>query len=144
MSGDIRTLIVDQSEQNLGPVVSQIVGANIAVVRDVCATKIGRSAGTATAGIFQVSGVAQTDSGEEPWTAVVKALGVPEVQRDWVEHDGMRELDVYRSGVFARTNGGLRTPHCYGIQSLGALELLWLEDLSEAAQPPWQHDQFIA
>jgi hypothetical protein len=143
MSSDIATLIVKQAEQYLAPVVSRVLGADAVVTGEVHASKIGRSAGTATAGIFHVSGRARTDSGTRPWSAVVKALGVPEVQRAWNEHDGMRELDVYRSEVFAHTSGGVRTPRCYGIQTVGELELIWLEDLSDAPQPPWQHNQFV-
>lgn len=144
MSEDVAAQITAQSHEDLTPIVRQILGEDATPSDDLIATKFGRSAGTATAGIFRVAGSAQTKSAERPWSAVVKALGVAEFQRTGVEDDPYRELEVYRSGVFTDLCGGVRTPYCYAIQSLENLDLLWLEDLSTAPQPPWTDDQFIA
>ena len=107
------------------------------------ATKIGRSFGKATAGIFRVTGRAQTQVGDIEWSAVVKVLGVPEISTPGLDDDSYRELEVYRSAAFAEVCGGVRSARCYAIQVRDDVQLLWLEDLSDLCQPPWEAGQYL-
>ena len=143
MQSDIAAQIITQDHEELKPIVSQIVADEVLGIGDVTATKIGRSAGHATAGIFLVHGQAQTQAGERTWSAIVKALGEPENPSPGTDDDPFRELSVYRSGVFADLCGGMRAARYYAIQPRDNLQLLWLEDLSAAPQPPWTADQFV-
>lgn len=142
MQNDVVAQITAQDHDELRPIVSQIVADEATPIGPVTATKIGRSAGHATAGIFHVMGVARTRSGERTWSAVVKALGAPDHLSPVSEEDPYRELEVYRSGIFADVCGGVRAARCYAIQPRDTLQLLWLEDLSGAPQPPWDSGQF--
>ena len=143
MPSDVAAQITSQSQPDLKPIVGQILADEVISIGEVTATKIGRSAGTATAGVFRVTGQASTQNEDTEWSAVVKALGEPEIKREYREEDPLRELEVYRSGVFAEGCGGVRSARCYAIQTRDDLQLLWLEDLSDAPQPPWEADHFL-
>ena len=144
MPQEIAAQITGQSPEEIRPIVSQVLGEDAILKGKVTAVKIGRSLGSATAGIFHVTGLAQTDSRETEWSAVVKALGTPENSSPGGEDDPYRELEVYRSGAFAHGCGGMRSAHSYGVQARDGVQLLWLEDLSAAPQPPWKPEHFIA
>lgn len=143
MGTEITLQIIRQPKDTLTNVVQTIVGQDVQLIDEPTATTIGRSAGTATAGIFRVTGRARIDQEEQMWSAVVKALGASEFYRTGVEAEPLREIDIYRSGVFATICGGVRAARCYAIQQVEDLQLLWLEDLSEAPQAPWAAQQFI-
>lgn len=144
MPQDLIAQITTQSHAELKSIVRQIAGADAVPIGDLTAAKIGRSAGHATAGIFLVTGRARTQSGEVIWSAVVKALGKPENRSPGMEYGALRELDVYRSEAFAEVCGGVRAAHWYAIQPRDDVQLLWLEDLSAAPQPPWETSHFLA
>jgi hypothetical protein len=145
MTKDVVAAITNQSPADLTAIVRQILDEDATPIGDLTAIEIGRSAGTATAGIYHVTGRAETDAGEAGWSAVVKALGTPKIEAAGrQEYDAYREIEVYGSGVFADVHGGLRAAHCYAIQDRGDLLLLWMEDLSHAPQAPWQPKHFIA
>jgi hypothetical protein len=110
----------------------------------VSVAKIGRSAGTATAGIFHVSGRAETAASDRQWSTVVKILGDAETRqekKDTVAAE--RELAVYRSGAFSSTEARVRSPQCYAIQEWNDLHFIWQEDLSAAPQAPWIPEYFV-
>ena len=143
MPGDVAAQITAQDHDELRPIVAQILSDEATPIGEVTATKIGLSAGQATAGIFHVTGRATTPVGETEWSAVVKVLGIPELSGHGSEYDAYRELEIYRSGAFAEICGGVRAARCYAIQQINDLHFLWLEDLSDAPQPPWQFSQFL-
>ena len=130
MSTDVVAEVKSQSLDELAEIVRQILGEDATPVGEMITTKIGRSAGSGTAGIFHVAGRAKTQTGETNWSAVVKALGKPENLPSGTESDAYVEVDVYRSLAFADVCGGVRAAHCYGIQPRDEHLLLWLEDLS--------------
>src|SRR5688572_19706931 len=130
MPTDIAALLTNHSTNELKPIVSQIVGEDATPTGKLTTTKIGRSLGQGTAGIFRVTGHARTQTGSTEWTAVVKALGTPEFAVSGLQDDALREVEIYRSRAFAEVCGGVRAAHYYEVQSRDDLLLLWLEDLT--------------
>ena len=98
MTNDVAAQITALSADDLTPVIHRTVGADAVVKGDVQAAKIGRGIGMATAGIYRVTGRAQTNDGEQPWSAVVKALGVPETKRAWLQDDGFPNKSMHALG----------------------------------------------
>jgi hypothetical protein len=135
--------IFDISPAALNPIASQILNADATAAKVISSRKIGRSAGGATVGVFRVMGTAESAGGEQSWSAIAKVLGPKEYPRAGVEMDAYRELAVYRTGVFAELHGGLRSAACYGAQAQDDLQILWIEDLSDAPQAPWLPQYFI-
>ena len=144
MPADLAVIVMEQSQDELSAIVRQILQVDATPIGELTLRKIGRSAGSATAGIFHVAGRARTQAGESKWSAVLKVLGTPENLPTGTERDGSTEVDVYRSGVFAQLCGGIRAANCYAIQPKRDLLLLWMEDLTDAPQAPWSADHFIA
>ena len=122
----------------LSSIASQVLGAEAASLGTVSVEKIGRSVGAATVGIYRVVGQARTSAGEQTWSAVAKVLRVTEE----TPPDALRELEVYRSGVFAELPG-LRSARWYATQAGDGLQVLWLEDLSAAPQAPWMPEYYV-
>lgn len=143
MAIDIADTLRKMTVEELSPIVGQVLGEDVVDVGPFSVAKIGRSAGPSTTGIFRVVGVAKTETAERNWSAVIKGLGAPEHPRAGFEPAPLKEVDIYRSRVFADPCGGVRAAHCYAIQPLDDMHLVWLEDLSGAPQPPWRADQFI-
>ena len=142
MSNGVVTQIAGLSQAEIRPIIRAVLGEDARPVGQLAATKIGRSAGHGTAGIFHVSGHAQTSAGQTTWSAVVKALGVPEHPSPDAPENPLREIKVYESRVFANLCGGVRAAHYYGLQEQDGVQFLWLEDLTQAPQPPWHAQQF--
>lgn len=143
MNIDIVREITNLPIEKIRPVVSQVLGEGAVPFGDILVQKIGRSGGHATVGIFRVTGKAKLQGGEETWSAVVKVLGTPENIFPDSDYDVLQEVEVYRSRAFADLCGGIRAPRCYAIDEHGNVQLLWLEDLSGAPQPPWMPPQFV-
>jgi hypothetical protein len=146
MSDQIIMRLRALGQGELQAVVREIVAQDVKSVGELTITKIGRSAGHATAGVFHVRGHALAQEKEIEWSAVVKALGTPENRSTTGNpgYDPYLEVEVYRSHVFDKVCGGVRGPRCYAIQQYPDLLLLWLEDLSHAPQPPWDAHHFVA
>ena len=144
MPQDILSYLTGLSVDELCPIVHQILDPNASPIGAVSVAKIGRSAGTATAGIFHVSGRAATVDGDHPWSSVVKVIGDAETRatkKDSVAAE--RELAVYRSGVFASQQHQVRSLMCYAIQEWNEMQFVWLEDMSGAPQPPWIPEYYL-
>jgi hypothetical protein len=141
MSHDLPNLLFNLPPALVDPVASQVLGTKAVAVGELSTKKIGRSVGQATAGVYRVVGQAKTLAGERAWSAVAKVLGPPEHPQTEVKPQ--IETDVYRSGVFAELCGGVRAARYYAIQEWQGLQLLWLEDLSAAPQPPWLVQYFV-
>jgi hypothetical protein len=143
MTADVADTLKKMTVEELRPIVSQVLGEDVVDVGPFSVAKIGRSAGHSTVGIFRVAGVAKTAAAERNWSTVIKGLGAPEHPRAGFEPAPLKEVEIYRSRVFAELCGGVRAPHCYAIQPCDDMHLVWQEDLSGAPQPPWTYDQFI-
>ena len=87
-------------------------------------------------GIYRVTGAARDDSGETPWSAVVKILG-PSDRPDHNKpgHHGYwkREVLAYQSGILEQLPGNIVAPRCYAIQVLpDEKHCIWLEAVDES------------
>jgi hypothetical protein len=143
MPVDVADTLRKMTVEELRPIVSQVLGEDVVDVGPLSVAKIGRSAGHSTVGIFRVAGVAQTWTAEQNWSTVIKVLGAPEHPRAGIVVAPLKEVEIYRSRVFADLCGGVRAPHCYAIQPCDDMHLVWQEDLSGAPQPPWTPDEFV-
>ncbi len=100
-----------------------------------------------TIGIVKVSGTAVSvrHGGHHNWSSVVKIIDQSVPTNDaasWGFPEN--EAKVYELGLFADDGTQLRPAKCYLAQSIDdGLNMLWLEDLSNAPQPPWTLEQFI-
>ncbi|WP_018352558.1 aminoglycoside phosphotransferase family protein [Longispora albida] len=89
------------------------------------------SSGRATAGVWQVSGLARVDGHEQPFTVIEKHLSPATGSED------PRHFAYWRREALAATSGilpqhGLRAPHCHGVEETpDTLIVYW-----EAITPP--------
>lgn len=143
MTKDSMACIANQPPESLLPIARHLLGEEVTSVADLQIDRIGRSVGPGTLGIYRVTGKASMAAGPQSWSAVVKVIGAPDGLNASTEVDPNREISVYRSGVFASLQRGVRAARCYTIQEKGDLQLLWLEDLSVAPQPPWNTHHYI-
>jgi hypothetical protein len=143
MTLDLVHYLTNMALDELRPIVCQVLGTEAVPIAPLSAVKIGRSVGTATAGIYRIAGEANTSTDTRPWSAVAKVLGAAEIGGQMDRVAAGRELAVYHSGVFAAQQGGVRSPLCYAIQERDELHFIWLEDLSGAPQAPWIPAYFI-
>ncbi|MDP7486344.1 MAG: phosphotransferase [Dehalococcoidia bacterium] len=99
-----------------------------------------------TIGIVKVSGVAIGLEGQRRWSSVAKIIDSAKVSGDaarWLFPENERK--IYELGLFQNDGIRLRPAKCYLVDDLDDdLSVLWLEDLSEAPQPPWSLDQFTS
>jgi hypothetical protein len=101
-----------------------------------------------TIGIVKVSGDAKVNSGTKSWSSVVKIIDLSVVVKStdagaWVFPE--IELLVYENGLFNGESSPLRSAKCYLSDSAhNQLIILWLEDLSNAPQPPWKLEHFVS
>ena len=144
MTIDVSQKLRQMSPDALRPILSQALDREANPVGPWSVTSIGRSVGTATAGIYRIDGSASTSVGLQPWSVVVKVLGPPRIpNREFDAGAAQRELEVYRSGVFASQPSRIRSPRCFAIEVWDDLHYIWLEDLSAAPQVPWLPEYFI-
>ena len=100
-----------------------------------------------TIGIVKVSGtaVAGDNGGHHEWSSVVQIIdqSVPtKIATVWLFPEN--EVKVYEQGLLIDDEVQLRPTRCYLAQeNSDGLHILWLEDLSDAPQPPWTPDHFI-
>ena len=100
-----------------------------------------------TVGIVKVSGTAVSvrNGSHHNWSSVVKIIdqSVPtNVAAVWGFPEN--EVKVYEQGLLVDDEVQLRPAKCYLAQKHSdGLHVLWLEDLSDAPQPPWTLDQFV-
>jgi hypothetical protein len=96
-----------------------------------------------TIGIVKVSGIATgqgPERNEQAWSTVVK-ISDPRKEARRANLDN--EAQIYRLGLFNGDEVPFRAAKCYFIGSHeDELSTLWLEDLSNAPQPPWTVEQF--
>ena len=88
-----------------------------------------------TIGIFIVDGTAKSNGQERTWSAVLKLINPSETVGSGLIES---EIQVYESGVFGFDDIPFRSAKFYHSELLeNGILSLWLEDLSNAPQPPW-------
>src|SRR5262249_1289639 len=141
---------IDPSRETLTELVRQTLHNDTASLVEwtIQANKIGR--GSATAGVYRVSGTAVDGNRQLPWALILKvgatsAHGhVPAVVSDsghalyW-----KREALVYQSGLLDCLPKGLTAPRCLGaVEQADGSIWLWLEEATDADGPRWPLAQF--
>ena len=101
-------------------------------------------AGSATAGIARVSGLAEVNGRLTDWSIILKTLvpGPPAADpTSWNYRE--REALLYDSGLLEELAGDLRAPRCFGVQQQpDGVTWLWLEDVTEAHVAGWSIERF--
>jgi len=93
-----------------------------------------------TIGLFIVTGEALSSGKQQSWSAVLKLIDPSETVGSGLIES---ELQVYESGIFSSDAVPFRSAKFYHSESLdNGMLTLWLEDLSESPQPPWNLEQF--
>jgi hypothetical protein len=137
----IASILDGISRDDIGRVASGTLGRDVNVVGQLTYAEITTPHAEArTVGIVKVAG--QSSGG--PWSSVVKLLDMAvaaEHRFVGVTQPETEEL-LYEGRYLADRNGGFRPARCYLIsRPLPSLKLLWLEDLTSAASPPFSLDQ---
>lgn len=96
-----------------------------------------------TIGIYKAIGEAISQGEQSSWSSVVKVIDVsvePRVAVSWV-HPEQEEI-IYENKLFVNEEIGFRPARCYGVdRPSDTVKLIWLEDLSDATQPPFSINQ---
>lgn len=93
-------------------------------------------------GVWRVSGMMTTPSGDQPWSMVIKGWdctdqsGVPSTF-NWP----WREAELYRSHTL-HDLPGVSAPTCFGSVERDGAIWVWLEDLTDAVQPEWMVERY--
>lgn len=102
------------------------------------------SIGNGTLGFLKVSGEAATGSETVQWSAVVKAMEPAPARTLGGFNNPQREIDAYRSGFLAQIDSGIVPAPCYKVTARPDNTVwLWLMDLSESIQPPYELPLFL-
>lgn len=95
-------------------------------------------------GLFLFSGEGHDESGQRPWSVVLKAL-----QSDTPEPDPTnawhwkREYWAMESGLLSKLPGPLVPPRCYGVESQPDGAWIWMEHILDRSPRRWGTDQFV-
>ena len=101
-----------------------------------------------TLAILRVTGNASTPTSPAlaPWSAILKVMDPTIPTNDaaiWVSPE-LEEM-VYRRGLFRNPNIPFRAARCYlSRQTPTGQFQIWLEDLTDATQPPWSADLYAS
>ncbi len=99
-----------------------------------------------TIGIVKITGSATSAGQQQTWSSVVKIIDTKAdsgVAAVWVFPE--IEEKVYELALLTDDGLPLRPARCYLAQTVEErFKLLWLEDLSDAPQPPWALEHFMS
>ena len=98
-----------------------------------------------TVGIVRVTGTAIVQGKRCNWSSVAKMIDMSQEVNDagaWV--DPLIEEKIYQLGLFGDGIAPVRPAKCYSTSSLEErYKVFFLEDLTDAPQPPWSLDQYL-
>ena len=134
----------------LDPVVRGVLNDAAAATEPGWSAKpIGASFGTGTLGIFLLSGEAHSASGKRAWSVVAKVMDLAGTSWPSAYMSPLSEIRAYESGLLsaigAEVGSGqtLRAARHFGTSTVEGLgTILWIEDLSAAAPPPWDDQSY--
>lgn len=102
------------------------------------------STGNGTVGLWRVSGDAVSNGEIRSWSAILKILN-PSLPNNFDSGMGAsKEISAIESGDLLAINTGIRQVPIFDFaaQDDGSY-WLWMRDLSDGVQPPWDGDQYI-
>jgi len=127
---------IDPAE--LADPVRQALGSAQATVLDYEVHTLHGGYGSAIGGVFRLTGRASIPevSGPAPWSLVLKVLRPSATGRASQDLTALgywrREPLLYRSGLLDDLGPGLSAPRCFGVQTRGEEDWLWLEALVDS------------
>jgi hypothetical protein len=131
----------------LAPIVRNVLGDSSAVPLPGCTAEPvgGAHFDTRTGAILRVRGTARSAGGQTTWSAVVKTVELTPASAEYLGFiDPAREVSAYSYGLFDSPSSAFRAAKLYGITDRSdTVKWLWLEDLSDAAQPPWSAEEYL-
>lgn len=100
-----------------------------------------------TIGIVRASGDALSAGAKKRWSAVAKIIDPTKDDEDEDDRSDITpeiEQTVYELRLFTGEDIPIRPAKCYFTQRVeDRFQILWLEDLSRAPQPPWRLEHFV-
>jgi hypothetical protein len=141
----VKSILGAISKPDLGKIAAGALGAERVWVHSAPElTPLPTPADARTIGVVKVTGTAERpDGGAEHWSAVAKVVDfaiatIGEVQ--WTRPE-IEEI-VYEEGYFAGEGLPFRPARCYLVsRPADRLTVIWLEDLTDAGQPPFSVDE---
>ena len=137
------------SLEMLQPVITRLFGTTTSTAKefDVVALKPGLGNPTSL-GVYRVSGTADVDGVEQPFTAVVKHLanGLPMMDASKPTHWNYwkREIEFFESALVKRIPKSLDFPRYLGQTVLpDQTALFWNEDLGDLTKTKWTWEQCL-
>jgi hypothetical protein len=139
MNNTISTWFQNLQASDLQPIVGQVLDRpNVEVLEWQIQAISGGSAEYTNRGfgVYRVTGTARDDSGETPWSAIIKVLGPSdEPANNEPGHHGYwkREVLAFQAGILEQLPGNLVAPRCYAIQEMSDdKHCIWLEAVDES------------
>jgi len=148
MHDKVQHLLANISADTLETVVRGAVDDPLAVpVEKPVFTEITTSHNDArTIGIVKTSGRASVSDRQVPWSSVLKIVD-PNAEYDRQNSSASSleiERNIYELGLFNDSEVPFRAARCYVSETHeGDIRTLWLEDLSDQPQPPWDLKHFV-
>jgi hypothetical protein len=125
-----RTTLTDLVRRAKGAAAIEVIDWSYTTIRS-------RPASTGTRNVYRFTGTASHGEKLAQWSLILKIWDVSKQAHEPMV--GKRELLAYRSGIFHRLPGGLRTPRCLATSGHGGgtLAWLWLEDIAAPCSAAW-------
>lgn len=130
------------TESNLHTPLRRLLGNEVSSISDwSCLQIVG---GGDELGVWRVSGTAIVAGADRPWTIFLKGWPPPQIDADPADWDWPgRETLLYRSRIVADLAGHIIAPRFLGeMDRPDASHWLWLEGISDDADPPWALERY--
>lgn len=143
-------LITDQihtmSESDIAPIAEQALGG-LAIdgainwsAQHLDITSIGNG----TLGLWRITGHLHSKAGHREWSAILKIMDARIPSRTTSAQGAENEIAALESGDLSLIKTGLRPVPIFSFYARGAGSYaLWMQDLSNGIQPPWDGEQFV-
>lgn len=143
---DIKRSIEQMPIDEITPIVRSAVGDDSAVIQPGWTVEpmSAISVGSGTLGFLRVEGDLGKSSDKKSWSIIVKVLSLGITSNNIRFANSTRELEALRSGLLGDVESGLRSIPIYGITDRPDDTVwVWMQDLTDAEQPPWKVDSFL-
>lgn len=148
-TAEIETTLRNLERTTLTRYVRAALNSESAEVRVWGYQAIGIGRGSATGGVYRVTGTADDHGVARSWALVVKVLSplaagnVPAVTED-IAHPlyWKREALAYQSGLLDDLPTGMRAPRCFAVEERDGTIWLWLEAVEDTGGQRWSLAQY--
>ncbi|MEE8046632.1 MAG: hypothetical protein V3T49_07325, partial [Dehalococcoidia bacterium] len=102
------------------------------------------SIGNGTVGLWRVSGKADSYGEVLNWSTILKIMDPAARRRTASDQGAVKEIAVMKSGVLDLIETAFRPAPVYQFSEHDdGSYALWMKDLADAIQPPWNGEQFV-